>query len=199
MTNDAFVAVTQMPHIYWDESHRLYFEKKAVEAEFTTQKTKKDKAADLPVEESNDEPPQEIPYMHEGDVLVDKQYSDEPSRLKSLAAITQSMPETHLFYLRKSNISIYRFEEVIFNVFPHLATHKRRAANTREIFLTNDPFTKNASYAVAAAQQVIKDTSQLNMTGSVPGSDGISEEQSQHNTTLIGDSSKLLIYPFLFF
>lgn len=100
------------------------------------------------------------------------------------------MPETHLYYTRKSNISIYRFEEVIFNVFPHLASHKRRAANTREIFLTNDPFVKNANFAAAAAQQVIKDTSQLNMTGSVPGSDGISEEQSQHTTTLIGDSSK---------
>lgn len=76
-------------------------------------------------------------------------------------------------------------------MFPHLATHKRRAANTREIFLTNDPFVKNANYAAAAAQQAIKDTSQLNMTGSVPGSDGISEEQqSQHTTTLIGDSSK---------
>lgn len=31
MTNDAFVAVTQMPKIYWDESHRTYEEKKPAE------------------------------------------------------------------------------------------------------------------------------------------------------------------------
>ena len=79
-------------------------------------------------------------------------YSDDLSRLKSLTAIRQSMPETHMYYTRKSNISIYRFEEVIFNVFPHLASHKRRAANTREIFLTNDPFVKNTNFAAAAAQ-----------------------------------------------
>lgn len=87
MTNDAFVAVTQMPKIYWEESHRLYFEKKVVEAELTTQKTKKDKQPDLAQEESNDEPPEEIPFLHEGDILQDKMYSDDVSRLKSLAAI----------------------------------------------------------------------------------------------------------------
>ena len=31
MTNDAFVAVTEMPKIYWEESHRLYVEKKVAE------------------------------------------------------------------------------------------------------------------------------------------------------------------------
>jgi len=50
-------------------------------------------------------------------------------------------PESN-FYIQKSQISIFRYEDVIFNVFPHLAAQKRRGASTIEIFLGTNPFEK---------------------------------------------------------
>lgn len=51
------------------------------------------------------------------------------------------MPEGN-FYTQKSNLSIFRYEDVIFAIFPHLAALKRRGASTKEIFSKNDPFSK---------------------------------------------------------
>ena len=51
--------------------------------------------------------------------------------------------EEQNYYVQKSNLSIFRYEDVIFNVFPHLAALKRRGATTKEIFQTNDPFSKS--------------------------------------------------------
>ena len=56
----------------------------------------------------------------------------------------RTLPEEHFFYQRRSNISIYRFEDAIFYLFPHMATHKRKATNTREIFINNDPFARQS-------------------------------------------------------
>jgi len=42
--------------------------------------------------------------------------------------------------VQKSNLCIFRFEDVIFNIFPQLAHLKRRGFTTKEIFMNNDPF-----------------------------------------------------------
>jgi len=97
------------------------------------------------VVEEPEEPPEQIPYLNERNLLTDGSYSDEASKFKSIDQIKQKeIPDTnkHLFYLEKSNVQLFRFEDVIFTVFPHLASFKRRAATTREIFLQNDPFNK---------------------------------------------------------
>ena len=68
-------------------------------------------------------------------------YADAPEKLKSLVDVVQAMPEGN-FYTQKSNLSIFRYEDVIFAIFPHLAALKRRGASTKEIFSKNDPFSK---------------------------------------------------------
>lgn len=68
-------------------------------------------------------------------------YSDDPLKLKSQFDIIQDL-EKHTFYVQKSNLSIYRFEDVIFSVFPHLASHKRKTSSTKEIFIKVDPFNR---------------------------------------------------------
>lgn len=61
------------------------------------------------------------------------------------------MPEAN-FYIQKSNLSIFRYEDVIFAIFPHLAALKRRGASTKEIFFKNDPFSKKEGNADQAFQ-----------------------------------------------
>ena len=49
------------------------------------------------------------------------------------------MPEQP-FYYQKSTISIFRFEDVIFNLYPHLAQiRKRGMPSIKESFITTDP------------------------------------------------------------
>jgi hypothetical protein len=47
------------------------------------------------------------------------------------------MPESN-FFMQKSTFSIFRFEEVIFNVYPQMASLKRRGQTPKEIFLALD-------------------------------------------------------------
>ena len=62
------------------------------------------------------------------------------------------MPPAHLFYHNKSGIQLYKFEDIIFSLFPALQTHKRRAANTRDIFFNNDPFSKEQKFTKTSVQ-----------------------------------------------
>ena len=75
-----------MPKIYWDESHRQYEEKKPAEDLAIAKQGTKAKGGD-PVEDIPEEPAKEIPHLHEGDILLDKAYSDDPTKLKSLSSI----------------------------------------------------------------------------------------------------------------
>mmetsp|Transcript_18573 Transcript_18573/g.31772 ORF Transcript_18573/g.31772 Transcript_18573/m.31772 type:complete len:131 (-) Transcript_18573:307-699(-) len=54
------------------------------------------------------------------------------------------MPE-HNFYVQQSSLSIYRYEDLLFNIFPHMAGLKRRGATIKEIFASNDPFEKGGT------------------------------------------------------
>jgi hypothetical protein len=142
MCNDSFLAVTAMPKIFWDESQKVFKEKEAPPEAAKAPPAKKGTVVDEAPEE--EEPPEEIIHYQEADLLIDGAYCDQKEKLKSLNDIMRSLPEEHFFYQRRSNLSIYRFEDVIFYLFPHMATHKRKAANTREIWINNDPFAKQS-------------------------------------------------------
>ena len=66
-------------------------------------------------------------------------YSDENDNLKSISDIKYDLKD-HVFYIQKSSLSIFRFEDVMFTVFPHLGSYKRKFNNSKEIFIKNDPF-----------------------------------------------------------
>ena len=66
-------------------------------------------------------------------------YSDDAEKLKCVPDIIFDMGE-HVYYIQKSNLSIFRFEDVMYTVFPHLASLKRKFNTSKEIFLKNDPF-----------------------------------------------------------
>lgn len=62
--------------------------------------------------------------------------------MKSLNQIAFEAPEAP-FYHQKSILSIFRFEDVIFNLYPHMAQiRKKGQLNLRDIFLKNDPAVK---------------------------------------------------------
>lgn len=70
---------------------------------------------------------------------MEKAFSDEAEKLKSATDVILELQD-HVYYLEKSTLSIFRFEDVLYTVFPHLASLKRKFANTKEIFIKNDPF-----------------------------------------------------------
>ena len=45
----------------------------------------------------------------------------------------------HLSLYKKSNLCIFRFEDVIFNLYPHMASLRRKGMTIKEIFMKNDP------------------------------------------------------------
>lgn len=137
MTADAFLVVNSVPKIFWEESQQVFFEKAA--ASIPDSKDAK-KPKDAPPVEENEEPPEPIPHYQESSILVDKRYSDEMEKIKCLPDIMYDLSE-HVYYIQKSNLSIFRFEDVMFTVFPHLASMKRKFNTSKEIFVKNDPFT----------------------------------------------------------
>lgn len=72
-------------------------------------------------------------------------YSDSRDKLKSLRDIVQSAPEK-LFVLQKGQVSIFRYEDVLFNVYPHLAAHRKRGVSSKEVFHKMDPQVKQDSH-----------------------------------------------------
>ncbi len=71
--------------------------------------------------------------------MKDKQYSDEREKLRSLSYIVNLGSEEVHFTLQKSNLCIFRFEDVIFNLYPHMASLRRKGMTIKEIFMKNDP------------------------------------------------------------
>lgn len=69
----------------------------------------------------------------EKDILKDGLYSDVREKLMSLSDIEKHSAEG-LFVLQKSSINIFRFEDVILNVYNHLAKHRRHGKSIREVF-----------------------------------------------------------------
>ena len=90
------------------------------------------------IDEEEEEP---ITMHSEKDMLVDGKYSDVRENLKSLSDIERHATES-LFVLQKSSMNIFRFEDVIFSVYPHMAMHRKRGSTIREVFQTIDPMEK---------------------------------------------------------
>lgn len=75
----------------------------------------------------------------EKEIFVDKRYSDDREKQKSLARIQFEQAEVP-FYNQKSILSIFRFEDVLFNLYPNLAQIRKKGMPTvKEIFLKTDP------------------------------------------------------------
>lgn len=87
--------------------------------------------------------PEIKPYVaySESQILVAGEYSDEKEKLLSLSNILHQAPEEQ-FILQKGALNIYRFEEVIFGVYPHLAVHRRRGTSGKDVFQNYDPMQK---------------------------------------------------------
>jgi hypothetical protein len=63
--------------------------------------------------------------------------------LRSLQQIGFEMAEGQPFYHQRSTLTIFRFEDVVFSLYPHMAQiRKRGQLNIKDIFLKNDPAAK---------------------------------------------------------
>ena len=68
-------------------------------------------------------------------LLVDKKYSDVRENLKSLLQISYESPETP-FYHQRGTLCIFRFEDVIFNLYPQMAQiRKKGMPSLKETFI----------------------------------------------------------------
>ena len=72
-----------MPVIYWDESLQLYFER-AQAAPVETKDAKGAKKVDVQVVDENQPKPTPIPFFKEADILLDRLFSDDKEKLKSI-------------------------------------------------------------------------------------------------------------------
>ncbi len=77
--------------------------------------------------------------------MIEKKYSDVKENLRSLTTIVNELHPELPFYVQKSSLCIFRFEDVIFNLYPHLASMKRKGMTIKEIFLKNDPAKESVS------------------------------------------------------
>lgn len=89
--------------------------------------------------------PIDLQYQAEKDLLVARKYSDVKANFRTLNQISQESPELP-FVVQKSTISIYRFEDVVFAVYPHLAAHRRRGTSSKEVFQQVDPMAKKKTH-----------------------------------------------------
>lgn len=148
MTQDALIGITQTPSIFKQEPDESGDADPNTSAPAETAPAKEAPPAGkgknaAPVEEVEEVEP--VPDTFEAEVLRDRAWSDDKEKIRSLEDITRSLPEGN-FYTQKSALSIFRYEDVIFAIFPHLAALKRRGAQTREIFHKNDPFSKKEGH-----------------------------------------------------
>eukprot|EP00352_Strombidinopsis_acuminata_P002519 CAMPEP_0176383116 /NCGR_PEP_ID=MMETSP0126-20121128/33230_1 /TAXON_ID=141414 ORGANISM="Strombidinopsis acuminatum, Strain SPMC142" /NCGR_SAMPLE_ID=MMETSP0126 /ASSEMBLY_ACC=CAM_ASM_000229 /LENGTH=108 /DNA_ID=CAMNT_0017747959 /DNA_START=1465 /DNA_END=1791 /DNA_ORIENTATION=- len=75
-----------------------------------------------------------VEFHSEKDILTYKTFSDDKDKLKSLDQIKFSAKERN-FAMQKGSFTLFRFEEIIYQVYPHLAAHRRRGMNTKDVFL----------------------------------------------------------------
>lgn len=72
-----------MPVIYWDESLQLYFER-AQAAPVETKDAKGAKKVEVQAADENQPKPVPIPYFKEADILLDRAFSDDKEKFKSI-------------------------------------------------------------------------------------------------------------------
>lgn len=92
--------------------------------------------------------------LSEKEIFVDRKYSDAREHLKSLYQIAFEAPEAQ-FYHQKSTLCIFRFEDVIFSLYPHMAQiRKRGMPSIKEIFIKSDPTAKDAKESIQSNQNL---------------------------------------------
>lgn len=138
MSQDAFLGVIQSSTIYRDYENVRTISVLSGDAP-ADPKAKAGKGTASPVDDAEEVPPEPVPHFSESMVLIDKKYSDEKDKITNIDDILQNISEGD-FYIQKSNLAIFRYEDVIFSIFPHLSQMKRKGATTREIFFNNNPF-----------------------------------------------------------
>ena len=65
--------------------------------------------------------------------MVAGKFSDNKDKLMSIREIVQTAPDK-LFVIQKSAVSLFRYEDVLFTIYPHLAAHRRRGTSSKEVF-----------------------------------------------------------------
>ena len=126
----------------------IVFEKAKPEEEVPAKPSKDAKGATATPDIDTMEP-KEIDYLTEKDLLVPRRYSDNKDALRTLDQISRETSELP-FVLQKSSICIYRFEDVIFGIYPHLAAYRRRGTSSKEVFHQIDPMAKKKSQEAEA-------------------------------------------------
>lgn len=142
MTNDSMVGVIQSGTIFKDfeadAAMRVAWKKaqaeKLEEAAMAAAKNQNKGGKGAPAAVAEDvEPDVLLEDTQESEILQPKLYSDHKKKLKSIDQIIRDIPEANLF-VQRSTLSIFRFEDVIFTLYPHLASLRRKGQSTKEIF-----------------------------------------------------------------
>ncbi|CAI2381989.1 unnamed protein product [Moneuplotes crassus] len=102
---------------------------------------KKGKAAEEEPEEVKE--PEEIKTITDFQILKDNEYEYDSNKvrttMKSPNKLVEELEEQTYFIMSDSTICIYRLEDVVFSIYPHLAGIRRRGINTKEVFAREDP------------------------------------------------------------
>jgi len=135
--------------IQGSNSGSIVFEKSKPDEPEAAAKPSKDAKGAMVTPDIDITDPRDIDYLTEKDLLVPRRYSDNKESLRTLDQISRETSELP-FILQKSSICIYRFEDVIFGIYPHLAAYRRRGTSSKEVFHQIDPMAKKKSQEAEA-------------------------------------------------
>lgn len=114
-------------------------------------------------------------------MVVNGLFSDAPENLKSLEQVAQEAPEK-LFNVQRSSVFIYRFEDVIFGLFPHLAAYRKRGTSSKEVFNQHDPFGKTSMFGKTDFSTAVgakpSNTADIGFTAAALRSGGLQSKKS---------------------
>lgn len=87
--------------------------------------------------------PEEEKIITDFDILKNNSYEYDSNQIrqtmKPSSKLISEMDEKTYFLISKSSICIYRLEDLVFSIYPHLAGIKRKGINTKEVFTRDDP------------------------------------------------------------
>jgi len=76
------------------------------------------------------------------DLLVDKKYSDAKEKYKCISDIVREekgRDPLKAFALQKSNLCIFRLEDVLLFIYPQFASLRKKGTVARDLFFKQDP------------------------------------------------------------
>jgi hypothetical protein len=94
-------------------------------------------------EEQQEKEPEAEKIITDFDILKNNRYiyskNEIRQTMKSASQLMEDLEEDTYFIISKSSICIYRLEDMIFSIYPHLAGIRRKGINTKELFSKEDP------------------------------------------------------------